>query len=280
MDTLEKLNAHPRDQYITFDEGPHIYTIKGNSDYTSVTTWNHMHFQHFDADLVIDKMMKGRNWNPGNKWYGKTKDEIKKAWEDLGTVASTEGTKMHYNIECYYNGVPVDEQGKNTTEFQYFLKFASDYSYLKPYRTEWMIYDEELKFAGSVDMLFKNADGTLEIYDWKRSKEIKMDNKYQSGITECVSHLPDCNFYHYSLQLNTYKAILEKNYGERISGLYLVCLHPNNPNNSYIRIQCADLSEEVKALFEYRKRMLRGEILESDEEDEGEDEGWLGSSSD
>ena len=38
---LAKKNSHPRDKSITFDEGPHIYTIDGDSDYMSVTTWNH-----------------------------------------------------------------------------------------------------------------------------------------------------------------------------------------------------------------------------------------------
>ena len=36
---LEKQNAHNRDKDITFDEGPHIYTVKGDSSFTSVTTW-------------------------------------------------------------------------------------------------------------------------------------------------------------------------------------------------------------------------------------------------
>ena len=35
---LENLNKHERDNHISFDEGPHIYTIDGDSDYKSVTT--------------------------------------------------------------------------------------------------------------------------------------------------------------------------------------------------------------------------------------------------
>ena len=34
---LQNLNKHERDTHITFDEGPHIYTIDGESDFTSVT---------------------------------------------------------------------------------------------------------------------------------------------------------------------------------------------------------------------------------------------------
>ena len=55
-DYLSKKNAHERDSHITFDEGPHIYTIDGDSDYTSVTSWNHSHFPKFNADLIIEKI--------------------------------------------------------------------------------------------------------------------------------------------------------------------------------------------------------------------------------
>ena len=44
---LESKNPHPRDKDIHFDEGPHIYTIKGDSSFTSVTTWVHKHFTPF-----------------------------------------------------------------------------------------------------------------------------------------------------------------------------------------------------------------------------------------
>ena len=43
---LANKNPHPRDKDIIFDEGPHIYTIKGDSNFTSVTTWNHSHFDY------------------------------------------------------------------------------------------------------------------------------------------------------------------------------------------------------------------------------------------
>ena len=51
---LAKLNPHARDERIVFDEGPHIYYIDGSSTgYMSVTTFNHAHFEKFDADKII-----------------------------------------------------------------------------------------------------------------------------------------------------------------------------------------------------------------------------------
>jgi len=36
------------------------------------------------------------------------------------------------------------------------MKFAKDYPYLEPFRAEWVIYNEELKLCGSIDMVFLN----------------------------------------------------------------------------------------------------------------------------
>jgi ATP-dependent exoDNAse (exonuclease V) beta subunit len=120
-----------------------------------------------------------------------------------------------------------------------------------------MIYDEELKLAGSIDMVYENPDGTLSIYDWKRAKEIKKTNSFnESATTECINHLPNTNYWHYSLQLNTYKAILEKQYNKKVIDLYLVRLHPNNTRRTYDLIKCADLSEEIKELFELRRQEI------------------------
>ena len=72
-DYLAKLNPHERDECIKFDAGPHIYTINNDSSkkYTSVTTWNHSHFAHFDADKIIDNMMRSKKWCE-SKYYGIT----------------------------------------------------------------------------------------------------------------------------------------------------------------------------------------------------------------
>ncbi len=251
-DMLATKNPHQRDARITFEEGPHIYTIDGDSNYMSVTTWNHKHFEQFDADAIITKMMSGANWTR-SKYHGMTREEIKAQWEANRDEAATAGTALHYDIECYYNGMDVEN---DSLEYAYFHEFVGDNEHLVPYRTEWMIWDAELRFAGSIDMVFVNEDdGTLLIYDWKRTKEIRKTSTWSKfSHTECVSHLPDTNFWHYSLQLNTYKALLEKNYGKTVSGMALVCLHPNEL--TYKVFNVPNLQTEVRDLFALRKAQL------------------------
>jgi ATP-dependent exoDNAse (exonuclease V) beta subunit len=250
-DYLSKLNSHPRDEFITFDEGPHIYTVHGKTGYTSVTTWNHHHFPEFDAEVIVNKMLKGSKIkDPKNKYYGFTKEQILKDWDNNRIAASTAGTKMHYDIECYYNQIEVNN---NSIEFDFFKQFLKDFPELKPYRTEWTVYYEEYKLSGSIDMIFENPDGTLLIYDWKRCKEITYENGFgETAKTSCISHLPNTNFWHYSLQLNMYKTILEHKYDKKVVGLFLVCLHPENPYKSYERIEVPFLEKEMKELLKVR----------------------------
>jgi len=259
-DFLKKKNIHERDSHIKFDEGPHIYHIDGDSKFTSVTTWNHSHFKKFDSNKIIEKMMMNKEKWKKNKYFGMSKTEIKNLWRENGRNAAEMGTQMHYDIECFYNNMAVNN---NSKEYKYFLNFYKQHLELTPYRTEWMIYHKELKLAGSIDMLFKNKEGGLEIYDWKRCKEIRKENKWDQAVTECIDHLPDSNFWHYSLQLNTYKAILESKYDVKVTGMYLVCLHPDNKNSSYLKFKVPHLKTELKNLFKERLMEVNSKLLKN-----------------
>ena len=59
----------------------------------------------------------------------------------------------------------------------------------------------------------------------KRTKSIRFDNSFRS-LKEPLQHLPDSNGFLYCLQLNTYRYILETEYGMRVSGMYLAQVHP------------------------------------------------------
>lgn len=256
---LAKNNSHPRDSHVHFEEGPHIYTVDGDDSFMSVTTWNHSHFSHFDADKIITKMMNGRNWKK-SKYYGKTREEIKAGWDENGRIASEAGTKMHYDIECYYNEI---YNNNSSIEFEYFLHFddwVKANTNMLPYRTEMIVWDKELKICGSIDMLYENECGELEIYDWKRCKKIEKTSGFNKWAkTQCIDHLPDTNYWHYALQLNTYKYLIEKNYGKKVKNMYLVCLHPDNSNKNFMRFKLPHLNEEITDLMDLRKKMVEKE---------------------
>ena len=279
-EVLSTKHRHPRDDNIQFFEEGHKYCIitDPNVKYTSVTTWNHNHFPQFNADDVIRNMMNGKGWKEGHKYWGLTPEQIKAQWNSNKDSVANAGTDLHYEIECFHNDkrfqfdytnkqlyeIYMSDNGKDLdktpTEWQYFINFIKDHPELKPYRTEWTVYDEDAKIAGSIDMVYENPDGTLSIYDWKRSKLITRINNFNKfAIHPIICHLPDSNFWHYSLQLNTYKYILESKYGKKIKELFLVRLHPDAEEKNYELIQLPDLSVEINDLFQERIKNLYAE---------------------
>ena len=66
--------------------------------------------------------------------------------------------------------------------------------------------------------------------------------------------MPDSNFWHYALQLNTYKGILERKYGKKVTKLCLVRLHPDIKEETYELLEVPILTKEIKELFEERQK--------------------------
>ena len=267
-------NKHPRDANIEFFEEDHKYVIltEPSIKYTSVTTWNHSLFPKFEADIIIENMMKSKGWKEGHKYWGLTQDQIKGQWNANKDAVSSAGTDLHYEIECFNNDTNLSAGYTNKelyemynkqmndskpVEWQYFINFVRDNPELKPFRTEWIIYHDDVKISGSIDMVYENPDGTISIYDWKRAKNITRINNFNKfAIPVEICHLPDSNFWHYALQLNTYKTILEEKYDKNVKDLFLVRLHPDAEEKNYELIQLPNLSREIKELFAERIKTI------------------------
>ena len=92
------------------------------------------------------------------------------------------------------NFITIRNVENDSPEYQYFLNFdkAHVQGKMEPYRTEWEVYDEDIKLAGSIDKVYKLImdDGSEKymIYDWKRSKGIKETNNFESAYPP-IEHL-------------------------------------------------------------------------------------------
>ena len=262
---LSRIHKHPRDDHIKFVEKTHKYYVNGSCEGNiSCTGFIHEFFGHFDGKAILTKMRKGSKWAQ-SKYFGKTDEEIMKEWSDSGKAASEAGTAMHLAIEQFLHGSPeqINPDILPTPEWKYFLKFWDDCGPdLIPYRSEWEVFTDSLtpsnerkiKLCGSIDMIFRRkSDGKFVIYDWKRSKEIKSENPFGSGLSP-LEHLPDTNYWHYTMQLNVYKWILETYYNLEVADLYIVILHPDN--TSYKRMRLNIMEDEVEDMIECRRKAV------------------------
>jgi ATP-dependent exoDNAse (exonuclease V) beta subunit len=245
---LCEINKHERDQYISFKEEGHIYTlIDGDviKHPVSCTTLISQYYEHFDANVAIEKMRNSKN-GLKEKYIGLTDDDIKTLWDENRLDASSRGTNTHQVIEDFLNGKKVNDE---SDEFKMFLNFWSDwnkkYPTFKPYRLEWCVYDEKFRnnkgLCGSIDCVLSDDKGRLMIFDWKRSKEIKIKNNF-GKMKYPFENLDDTNLNHYKLQLNIYRHILKNKYNMNVIYLALIILHPNQTGYHVIPINVMDLN--------------------------------------
>jgi len=148
----------------------------------------------------------------------------------------------------------------DSDEFQQFIKFYNESRFnMFPYRTELIMFDEDHQLAGSIDMLFKDTQGNVLIYDWKRSKEFKHSNRWQSGLG-CLKHLNDCNIVHYSIQLNMYRHILETHYDEKVTGMTLIRCHPNITTHECEKYHAKNMQTEIDLILETRMKSIKSTV--------------------
>ncbi|HJZ23729.1 MAG TPA: hypothetical protein VJ201_04685 [Candidatus Babeliales bacterium] len=258
-----------RDGRVIFDEPSHTYTVlmKPNRHICeipdndpkpdkmvmkrSVTQLVEKMFPKFDADKVARNMIQGDKFYVDKKYSdywgimesAKSEDvaveRILNMWEENRVNAASEGTRMHKAIESY---LVKGEELPNIKECHMFMNFHKSMlegGYL-PFRSEQVVWDLDYCLAGSVDMMYilksDYEKGIYNIYlvDWKRSKEIRKFGFGKKGLG-LLKYKHDCNYEHYSLQLNIYKHLLEKNYDLNIIDMALVVLHPNQEN--YLKME-------------------------------------------
>ena len=136
---LKDRYPHIRDKSIRFQEKGHVYYVKREKGYKSVTTIVHNAFEKFNADKVIDNMMKSPKW-PESKYYGMTKEAIKQSWKSNGTNASNMGTDMHAMFEYHYNKIHQDKIEKHNFDLNQSLKAC--------WETKWELFIPNIVLYG------------------------------------------------------------------------------------------------------------------------------------
>lgn len=212
--------------------------------YYTVTKLSQLYFSQFDPDQVIKKMMASPKW-PSSPYYGKTPEEIKLQWKIAGEESAALGTKMHSHIESFYRqNTPWND---DSVECRNFNQFVQD-NELTPFAFEMRVKLQHgsATVSGIIDAIFFDTDHNLVLIDWKRCKDIKMENPFENG-RECMSQLPNCNYIHYSIQLGLYKYMMEKIHNEKVIGLYIVNF--SDPTG-YKKIPAKPLDDEISRLLD------------------------------
>ena len=266
MATFRDAGRYEQDAYIDFEPYEHIYIYNGRQRLLPVSSLVGYFFESFNALAAAERKCQN---------YSIPVEESLDQWDRIGTMASEVGTFMHAQTESYFRDgtfetiYPFCYNGETEAislekEKQYFRQFVSDYA-IRPYRQEWPVYDLALNVAGTIDLICQEDDGSFTIYDWKRSS--KVVNALGQPITEGFNgkmsvngiNLPDTSFYHYCLQQNLYRYMLEQHYGIRVRAMNLVVLCASYP--SYYVAQVPKMDEVVNKMVGICQREDLGHCL-------------------
>jgi len=227
---------------IKYYDEPHKYYLDGN-EYISVTTLIHKYQEEFDKNYWSD--YKANEFNVP-QW------KIKRAWDFINKKGTMKGSIIHdyaenallnkvfeYPQQEIYNEFGFDpiyfEYLKTKKHVDKFLQISKDK--LIPVKTELVIYDKESKIAGMVDLLFYNVkENEFQIWDWKTNKAFYKNNPHQNLLGN-LNMLEDCDLELYSLQMDMYKYIIEKNTSLKLGKSYLIWVSHNNDNFKIIEGQ-------------------------------------------
>lgn len=278
---------------VAFENSSHTYwNVKDNSRYVSVTTLIHKYTQEFDKDFwsaykALEKLIPKESWDIEKKSllntkkfneelldtydiskndFNRVQQEILDLWDSENRKSCERGTKIHEEIEHSFYNNPKDI---SMQKFGLGGKFEckKDYSELDldyGVYPEYLIYRESddgiLKIAGQVDLIVK-AGNEITIIDHKTNKKIDTSSGFDTKTRQNVkmkyplNTLPDCNFYHYTLQLSTYAWMLQKiNPNFVIKDLILNHYDHNGNNTLY---HCEYLKKDVeRMLYDYKQHII------------------------
>ena len=239
-------NLSDRDSLISFDEANHTYTYEGQN-FISVTTLIDNYFSHFEVEKIAAKKAAKMGVSP---------EILIEEWRQKGDESRQLGTTLHSCIERFYKGENVVY---DAPEWNFFLDFARDYN-LEPIRSEWAIFDEEFKVAGTLDFIGVH-NGEITIFDWKRSEKLidpktgieLRENRFHRNGFKPIGHVSDTPYYHYALQVNMYALFLSRHYGIDASRLKLAVFHPSNSQYFVIELPLMR-SEVINILNDYKNK--------------------------
>lgn len=241
-------SKNPSGISITFEEKSHKYWSKiGDKTiyYTSGTAFVHRFVPEFDEKRVSELVARKR---------GITQQEVLDEWKAKRDESCYFGTKVHETAEDVLNGRPFRNTPQNPKEEIVFGRakaFANKFkNELDILGVEQIVFDHRLKIAGTIDLLARSKkDGSILVLDWKTNAEVKRENNFEKCLAP-IDHLDNCNFWHYSLQLNLYQFLLTfGGYYPKDAKFKRALIHINTETAEVI--QLPDMQNEIKDMMIY-----------------------------
>ena len=251
---MSNIKLFGSDEYITFKEDTHQYFDPDKKEYQSVSRVLKKYVEPFDSKK-ISLMMSGGDVKKQKKLL----DE----WKLKADNSVNHGNKIHASLENYSLGKMslIEDLLLMDLAKRLFSNF-SDYYRIWP---EIILHSKAHLIAGQTDLGMKRQgwqgkDHIVDFYDYKTNLEqgIRYDsigwNKtpikhYNRYLLSPISHLEDCNYNKYALQLSIYGYLAEITYGIKVGKLMIIFIWLKNGRYEYKFLPVPYMRLEVIAIF-------------------------------
>jgi hypothetical protein len=254
--------------HIKFFDKNHKYTINNKPAKESVSGLLKNFEKPFDSEKIAGYVAE-RDQKPV--------EQVLAEWEFAKNYSCHKGSEFHLFVENYFNrkqltinteslkGFYAENKKffKEETSFSEYYKelahliknFLNFYEWWKKdhilIKSEFVVGDDESGICGTIDNLsFNKKTKELVIFDYKTNKEIKKRNPRDETFLKPIQYLSHCEYIKYSLQLNLYQHIIEKNSPFKIPNSYIVWVADKQ---NYELMETLHLQKEAKMLIEYYK---------------------------
>ncbi len=234
---------------VTFHQPTHTYTDEQGQRYTSVTTLVGQFKPAFDPDGQIAARCAAK--------AGITPAQMVARWEKVKTDAGEFGTRLHKSVEMWLKPDYEPELGDEEDKFARAGIQVCGMVGRGTAHSEVLLSSRQDRLAGTADLLvdLTGDKRTVKLYDFKTpAKGIQKANQYGGQMLAPVSHLDDCNFTHYELQLNLYARMLKQ---KGVTVLSMTVLWFNRATGLFEPHECQDRQAECEAMVRQHKKGMK-----------------------
>lgn len=239
---------------VNFNEAKHEYTYNGTKARISMTGLVSKYKTYFNQELQAKRYALK---------YNLQYEDVLADWRFKAQRSTTKGTAIHKYLEDRFTTGTIYNPKFDTLErynvtknhWNILTEQANNLydvitSHLIVIGSEVKIFDPETGVGGAIDLLVYHPQlDEIFIIDYKSNGKIEKQNTYNKYMKKPISHLPDTNFVHYSLQTNGYQHIIEKVTGLKLRNNHFLA-HLNEENSTFTLIPTANLLKEASLIID------------------------------
>lgn len=219
--------------------------------YRNVTSWLENFKPHFDFDTISQAVARRDKVDV---------QQVREDWNKKKVTSANFGTNFHKIFEQYYTtGKIIDNKFNNViNEFDSLnlLDFKN-----KQINFEKRVFNRDIGIAGTSDIISVSKNGTFDIADFKTNKRFRFEGVSRNDyyLLPPINHLPNCEYFLYSLQLTMYAMLYETMTGLTPGRLTVFWYYRNNSsdyndlNGEWRVFELPYLKREILDCLEYEK---------------------------